>query len=77
MAARFLAVPAILLPSAAFAAPVTPNRLRRHIEILASNDPGHGIVPDDAAEDGDLMIALGRKPADPALYRPPAALARP
>lgn len=34
----------------------------------AADNPGPGLVLDGAAEDTDLMIALGRKLADPALY---------
>jgi Zn-dependent M28 family amino/carboxypeptidase len=35
----------------------------------AADNPGPQLVLDGAAEDSDLMIALGRKLADPALYR--------
>jgi len=38
MAVRFPAALALLLPAIAFAAPVAPDQLRRHIEILASDD---------------------------------------
>jgi Zn-dependent M28 family amino/carboxypeptidase len=38
----------------------------------AADNPGPGLVLDGAAEDSDLMIALGRKLADPALYAWPA-----
>lgn len=34
----------------------------------AADNPGPGLVLDGAAEDTDLMIALGRKLADPAAY---------
>jgi hypothetical protein len=34
----------------------------------AADNPGPGLMLDGAAEDTDLMIALGRKLADPALY---------
>ncbi|MET1112170.1 MAG: M28 family peptidase [Allosphingosinicella sp.] len=34
----------------------------------AADNPGPGLVLDGAAEDTDLMIALGRKLADPAVY---------
>lgn len=34
----------------------------------AADNPGPGLLLDGAAEDTDLMIALGRKLADPALY---------
>ncbi|HYJ83174.1 MAG TPA: M20/M25/M40 family metallo-hydrolase [Allosphingosinicella sp.] len=34
----------------------------------AADNPGPGLVLDGAAEDTELMIALGRKLADPALY---------
>ena len=37
----------------------------------ASDNPGPGLVLDGAAEDTDLMIALGRKLADPAVYAAP------
>jgi Zn-dependent M28 family amino/carboxypeptidase len=37
-----------------------------------SDNPGPGLVLDGAAEDTDLMIALGRKLADPALYAWPS-----
>jgi hypothetical protein len=42
----------------------------------AADNPGPGLVLDGAAEDTDLMIALGRKLADPARFpgRPPAGL---
>ncbi|HEX6375574.1 MAG TPA: M20/M25/M40 family metallo-hydrolase [Allosphingosinicella sp.] len=33
-----------------------------------ADNPGPGLVLDGAAEDADLMVALGRKLADPALY---------
>ncbi len=38
---------------------------------------GPGTILTGAAEDSDLMIVLARKLADPAIYRPAAALARP
>ena len=44
------------------------------------DEAGAALDLDGAAEDADLLIALGRKLADPALYSPPApaaALARP
>ncbi len=34
----------------------------------AADNPGPGLILDGAAEDTDLMIALGRKLADPAVY---------
>ena len=34
----------------------------------AADNPGPGLMLDGAAEDTDLMIALGRKLADPAVY---------
>jgi hypothetical protein len=34
----------------------------------AADNPGPGLILDGAAEDTDLLIALGRKLADPALY---------
>jgi Zn-dependent M28 family amino/carboxypeptidase len=34
----------------------------------AADNPGPGLMLDGAAEDTELMIALGRKLADPALY---------
>ncbi len=37
----------------------------------AADNPGPGLMLDGAAEDTDLMIALGRKLADPALYPRP------
>lgn len=37
-----------------------------------ADNPGPALVLDGAAEDADLMVALGRKLADPALYRLPA-----
>ena len=37
----------------------------------AADNPGPGLVLDGAAEDTDLMIALGRKLADPAVYPGP------
>jgi Zn-dependent M28 family amino/carboxypeptidase len=37
-----------------------------------ADNPGPDLVLDGAAEDSDLMIALGRKLADPALYPAPA-----
>jgi len=42
----------------------------------SADNPGPGLVLDGAAEDVDLMIALGRKLADPGLYRPEPALPR-
>ncbi|MEA3051624.1 MAG: hypothetical protein QOG72_527 [Sphingomonadales bacterium] len=36
-----------------------------------ADNPGPGLVLDGAAEDADLMVALGRKLADPARYRLP------
>jgi hypothetical protein len=36
-----------------------------------SDNPGPGLELGGAAEDADLMIALGRKLADPAQYRRP------
>jgi hypothetical protein len=33
-----------------------------------ADNPGPGLVLDGAAEDAELMLALGRKLADPALY---------
>ena len=36
-----------------------------------ADNPGPGLVLDGAAEDSDLMIALGRRLADPEQYRPP------
>jgi hypothetical protein len=33
-----------------------------------ADNPGPGLMLDGAAEDSELMIALGRKLADPALY---------
>ncbi|HYG49221.1 MAG TPA: M20/M25/M40 family metallo-hydrolase [Allosphingosinicella sp.] len=38
----------------------------------AADNPGPGLLLDGAAEDTDLMIALGRKLADPAQYPAPA-----
>jgi Zn-dependent M28 family amino/carboxypeptidase len=38
----------------------------------AADNPGPGLMLDGAAEDTDLMIALGRKLADPALYSWPS-----
>ena len=38
----------------------------------AADNPGPALVLDGAAEDTDLMIALGRKLADPALYPRPS-----
>lgn len=37
-----------------------------------ADNPGPGLVLDGAAEDADLMLALGRKLADPAQYPSPA-----
>ncbi|HEX9963955.1 MAG TPA: M20/M25/M40 family metallo-hydrolase [Allosphingosinicella sp.] len=37
----------------------------------AADNPGPGLILDGAAEDTDLMIALGRKLADPAVYARP------
>ena len=37
-----------------------------------TDNPGPGLVLDGAAEDAELMVALGRKLADPAQYEPPA-----
>ena len=41
------------------------------------DDLQRGLVLDGAAEDSDLMVALGRKLADPSLYPSPGAGARP
>lgn len=38
-----------------------------------ADNPGPGMVLDGAAEDAELMVALGRKLADPALYKAPVA----
>jgi hypothetical protein len=43
----------------------------------ASDNPGPDLVLDGAAEDAELLIAIGRKLADPAAYPHPAAPARP
>ncbi|HEX8572209.1 MAG TPA: M28 family peptidase [Allosphingosinicella sp.] len=37
----------------------------------SADNPGPGLMLDGAAEDSDLMIAIGRKLADPARYRRP------
>jgi hypothetical protein len=42
-----------------------------------NDDLKQPIELDGAAEDAELLIALGRKLADPARYRAPAPLARP
>jgi hypothetical protein len=42
-----------------------------------ADNPGPGVVLDGAAEDADLMVALGRKLADPGTYPGRAAAARP
>ncbi|HYE27203.1 MAG TPA: M20/M25/M40 family metallo-hydrolase [Allosphingosinicella sp.] len=36
-----------------------------------ADNPGPGLVLDGAAEDAELMVALGRKLADPVQYQPP------
>jgi hypothetical protein len=43
----------------------------------ASDNPGPQVMLDGAAEDADLLVALGRKLADPAAYRRADSLARP
>jgi hypothetical protein len=39
------------------------------------DEVGPGLVLDGAAEDADLLVALGRRLADPAVYQLPAAAA--
>ena len=39
----------------------------------AADNPGPGVMLDGAAEDAELLIALGRKLADPTLYPRPDA----
>jgi hypothetical protein len=43
----------------------------------ASDNPGPDVMLDGAAEDSNLLVALGRKLADPAAYRRADTLARP
>ncbi len=41
-----------------------------------SDNPGAGLMLDGAAEDANLMVALGRRLADPAVYQGPGTPAQ-